>query len=316
MSCFEIIDPRFKALIDPVAFLETIHTGNRWAEGPVWFGDLRCLVWSDIPNSRMLRWDEESGQVSLFRKPTPNANGNTRDREGRLITCEQGGRQVVRTEWDGSITVLAAAYKGRQLNSPNDVVVRSDGSIWFTDPNYGIISDYVGEKRPQELDGCNVFRIDPLDGSLAVVADDFSMPNGLAFSPDESVLYVADSGFLTDERAPHHVRAFNVAGAKLRESRVFAEITPGIPDGLRVDVEGNVWISAADGVQCHTRDGELIGKICTPEVVANLAFGGARNNRLFITATTTVFAVFLNVRGTSYPFRPSDGPAPPDLRRT
>jgi gluconolactonase len=308
MSCFEIIDPRFKALIDPVAFLETIHTGNRWAEGPVWFGDLRCLVWSDIPNSRMLRWDEESGHVSLFRKPTPNANGNTRDREGRLITCEQGGRQVVRTEWDGSITVLAAAYKGRQLNSPNDVVVRSDGSIWFTDPNYGIISDYVGEKRPQELDGCNVFRIDPLDGSLAVVADDFSMPNGLAFSPDESVLYVADSGFLTDEKAPHHVRAFNVAGAKLRESRVFAEITPGIPDGLRVDVEGNLWISAADGVQCHTRDGELIGKIRTPEVVANLAFGGARNNRLFITATMSVFAVFLNVRGVSYPFHPSDGP--------
>jgi gluconolactonase len=165
------------------------------------------------------------------------------------------------------------------------------------------------------LGGCNVFRIDPLDGSLAVVVDDFSMPNGLAFSPDESVLYVADSGFLTDERALHHVRAFNVAGVKLRESRVFAEITPGIPDGLRVDVEGNVWISAADGVQCHTRDGELIGKIRTPEVVANLAFG-ARNNRLFITATTTVFAVFLNVRGTSYPFRPSDGPAPPDLRRT
>src|SRR5580698_2613599 len=164
MSCFEIIDPRFKALIDPVAFLETIHIGNRWAEGPVWFGDLRCLVWSDIPNSRMLRWDEESGHVSLFRKPTPNANGNTRDREGHLITCEQGGRQVVRTEWDGSITVLAAAYKGRQLNSPNDVVVRSDGSVWFTDPNYGIISDYVGEKRPQDLDGCNVFRIDPVDG--------------------------------------------------------------------------------------------------------------------------------------------------------
>ena len=215
MSCFEIIDPRFKALIDPVAFLETIHTGNRWAEGPVWFGDLRCLVWSDIPNSRMLRWDEESGHVSLFRKPTPNANGNTRDREGRLITCEQGGRRVVRTEWDGSITVLAAEYQGRQLNSPNDVVVRSDGSIWFTDPNYGIISDYVGEKRPQELNGCNVFRIDPLDGSLTIVADDFSMPNGLAFSPDESVLYVGDSGFLTDDRAPHHVRAFKVVGAKL-----------------------------------------------------------------------------------------------------
>ena len=303
MSCFEVIDPRFKALIDPVAFLETIHTGNRWAEGPVWFGDLRCLVWSDIPNERMLRWDEESGHVSVFRTPVPNANGNTRDREGRLITCEQGGRRVIRTEWDGSITVLADAYRRHKLNSPNDVVVKPDGSIWFTDPNYGIISEYVGRKRNQGLAGCFVYRLDAEDGSLSIVADDFSMPNGLAFSPDESQLYVADSGFLTDEAAPHHVRVFEVAGAKLGDSQVFADITPGIPDGLRVDVEGNVWISAADGVKCFTRDGDLIGKIRTPEVVANLTFGGARNNRLFITATTSVLAVFLNVRGARYPFR-------------
>jgi gluconolactonase len=303
MSCYEIIDPRFKWLIDPVAFLETIHTGNRWAEGPVWFGDLRCLVWSDIPNERMLRWDEESGHVSIFRKPVPNANGNTRDREGRLVTCEQGGRRVIRTEWDGTITVLADAYQGRKLNSPNDVVVKSDGSIWFTDPNYGIISDYVGLKQPQELKGCGVYRLDAASGSVSIVADDFSMPNGLAFSPDESLLYVADSGFLTDEAAPHHVRVFEVDGAKLEKGKVFADITPGIPDGLRIDVEGNVWVSAADGVQCFTPGGELIGKIRTPEVVANLAFGGARNNRLFITATTSVFAVFLNVRGARYPFR-------------
>jgi gluconolactonase len=303
MSCFEVIDPRFKALIDPVAFLETIHTGNRWAEGPVWFGDLRCLVWSDIPNERMLRWDEESGHVSIFRKPVPNANGNTRDREGRLVTCEQDGRRVIRTEWDGSIIVLADAYRGRKLNSPNDLVVKSDGSIWFTDPNYGIISDYVGRKQAQELDDCCVYRLDAEDGSLSIVADDFSMPNGLAFSPDESRLYVADSGFLTDERAPHHVRVFEVAGAHLGRGKIFADIAPGIPDGLRVDVEGNVWISAADGVQCFTPEGELIGKIRTPEVAANLTFGGARNNRLFITATTSVFAVFLNVRGARYPFR-------------
>ena len=303
MSCFEVIDPRFKALIDPVAFLETIHTGNRWAEGSVWFGDLRCLVWSDIPNERMLRWDEESGHVSIFRKPVPNANGNTRDREGQLVTCEQGGRRIIRTEWDGTITVLADAYQGRRLNSPNDVVVKSDGSIWFTDPNYGIISDYVGLKQPQELEGCGVYRLDAENGSVSIVADDFVMPNGLAFSPDESLLYVADSGFLTDEAAPHHVRVFEVAGAKLRKGKVLADVTPGIPDGLRVDVEGNLWISAADGVQCFTRDGDLIGKIRTPEVVANLAFGGARNNRLFITATTSVFAVFLNVRGACYPFR-------------
>jgi gluconolactonase len=303
MSCFEILDRRFKELIDPVAFLETIHTGNRWAEGPVWFGDLRCLIWSDIPNGQMLRWDEESGHISLFRKPVPNANGNTRDREGRLVTCEQGGRRVIRTEWDGSITVLADAYKGRRLNSPNDVVVKSDGSIWVTDPNYGITSDYVGLKQPQELDGCYLYRIDPQTGSLAVVADDFSMPNGLAFSPDESQLYVADSGFLTDENAPHHVRAFDVAKEKLSHGRLFADINPGIPDGLRVDACGNVWISAADGVQCHTSEGKLIGKSRTPEAVANLAFGGSRNNQLFITATTTVFAVFLNVRGLTYPFR-------------
>jgi gluconolactonase len=291
MSCFEIIDRRFKSLIDPVAFLETVHTGNRWAEGPVWFGDLRCLIWSDIPNERMLRWDEESGHVSLFRKPAPNANGNTRDREGRLITCEQGGRRVIRTEWNGSMTVLADSYKSRRLNSPNDVVVKSDGSIWFTDPNYGIISDYVGRKQQQELGGCFVYRIDPNDGSVSVVADDFSMPNGLAFSPDESLLYVADSGFLTDEATPHHVRVFEVADGKLSGGRIF------------VDVEGNVWIAAADGVQCHSPEGKMIGKIRTPEVVANLAFGGSRSNRLFITATTSVFAVFLNVRGVSYPFR-------------
>lgn len=237
MSCYEILDPRFKALIDPVAFLETLHESNRWAEGPVYFADLRCLLWSDIPNERMLRWDEETGHVSLFRAPVPNANGNTRDREGRLVTCEQGGRRVVRTEWDGSITVLADRYRGRRLNSPNDVVVKSDGSIWFTDPNYGIISDYVGRKDAQDIEGCYVYRLDPASGELAIVADDFAMPNGLAFSPDETKLYIADSGFLTDETAPHHVRVFDVAGDRLANGRVFAEIAPGIPDGLRVDVE-------------------------------------------------------------------------------
>ncbi len=300
-GCYEILDPRFKGLIDPVAFLETLHGGNRWTEGPVYFADLRCLIWSDIPNERMLRWDEESGQVSIFRRRTGNANGNTRDRQGRLITCEQGARRVVRTEWDGSLTVLAEAYEGRRLNSPNDVVVKSDGSIWFTDPNYGIISDYVGSKAPQELAGCYVFRIDP-DGSLSIVADDFSMPNGLAFSPDETTLYIADSGFLTDEAAPHHLRAFEVGPDNgLSKSRVFADIEPGIPDGFRVDVEGNLWISAWDGVQCHTPEGELIGKIRVPEVVANLTFGGPKGNRLFITATTSVYALFLNVCGVQWP---------------
>ncbi len=305
MSPYEIIDSRFKDLIDPVAFLEVIHQGNRWAEGPVYFGDLRCLIWSDIPNGRMFRWDEESGHVSLFRQQVPNANGNTRDREGRLITCEQGGRRVIRTECDGSITVIADRYQGKRLNSPNDVVVKSDGTIWFTDPNYGIISDYVGSKQPQELDRCDVYRFDPRDASLTMVANDFSMPNGLAFSPDESTLYIADSGFLTDSAAPHHVRAFDVGeDGRLSNSRIIADIEPGIPDGLRVDVEGNLWISAGDGVQCFTAKGDLIGKIKVPEVVANLAFGGPKRNRLFITATTSVYAIFLNVRGTQIQRRP------------
>ena len=302
MSCYEIIDRRFSDLIDPVAFLETLHTGNRWAEGPVWFADLRCLVWSDIPNDRMLRWDEETGAVSLFRAGIANPNGNTRDAQGRLITCMQGERRVVRTEWDGSLTVLADAYEGRRLNSPNDVVVKSDGSVWFTDPNYGIISDYVGRKADQEQEGCHVYRLDPASGELTVVADDFSMPNGLAFSPDESRLYVSDSGFLTDPRAPHHLRVFDVENGRLFRSRVFADVDPGIPDGFRVDALGHLWVSAWDGVQCFSPDGTLLGKIRVPEVVANVAFGGPRNNRLFITATTSVYAVFLNTRGLRYPF--------------
>ena len=305
MTCYEIMDPRFKALIDPVAFLETLHEGNRWAEGPVYFADLRCLIWSDIPNERMLRWDEETGHVSQFRAPVPNANGNTRDREGRLITCEQGGRWVMRTECDGSLTVLADRYGTARLNSPNDVVVKSDGSIWFTDPNYGITSDYVGRKDEQEIEGCHVYRIDQGSGALDIVADDFAMPNGLAFSPDESKLYIADSGFLTDETAPHHVRVFDVVDNALKNGRVFADINPGIPDGLRIDVEGNAWISAWDGVQCHTQEGELIGKIRVPEIVANLTFGGKRNNRLFVTATTRLYAVFLNVAGVNFPFQRS-----------
>ncbi|MDQ0473252.1 SMP-30/gluconolactonase/LRE family protein [Labrys wisconsinensis] len=302
MSCYQTIDRRFGDLIDPVAFLETIHTGNRWAEGPVYFADLRSLIWSDIPNDRMLRWDEESGTVSLFRGHVANPNGNTRDREGRLVTCMQGERRVVRTEWDGSITVLADSFGGKRLNSPNDVVVKSDGSIWFSDPNYGIISDYVGRKGVQEQPGCRVYRIDPRSGRIAVVADDFSMPNGLAFSPDEKHLYISDSGFLTDRNAPHHVRVFDVVDDKLTNSRLFAEISPGIPDGFRVDIAGNLWISAWDGVQCHTPDGDLIGKILVPEIVANVVFGGPRHNRLFITATTSVYAVFLNIQGLKYQF--------------
>jgi gluconolactonase len=301
-ACYELLADEFGDCIDPVAWLERLHTGSRWAEGPVYFADLACLVWSDIPNQRMLRLDEHSGHVSVFRRDTGHANGNTRDREGRLITCEQGARRVIRTEPDGRVTVLADSFEGRRLNSPNDVVVRSDGTLWFTDPSYGIISDYVGNKAPRELDACNVFRLDPARGELRVVAGDFSMPNGLAFSPDERTLYVADSGYLTDAAAPRHIRAFTVGdGGALSGGDVLAEIEPGIPDGLRVDTAGRLWIGAGDGVHCVTPDGELIGKLRVPEAVANLAFGGPKRNRLYITATSSLYAIYTNVTGAQTP---------------
>jgi len=299
---YEVIEPEFRDCFDPVSWLERLYTGCRWAEGPLYFADLRCLIWSDIPNQRMLSLDETSGQVSLHRAGTGHANGNTRDREGRMVTCEQGARRVIRTEYDGSVTVLADSFEGRRLNSPNDVVVKSDGSIWFTDPSYGIISDYVGNKAAQEIQGCNVYRLDPATGTLTIQADDFVMPNGLAFSPDESRLYVADSGFLTDEQAPRHIRAFDVRNdGSLRGGDVLADITPGIPDGFRVDTSGRLWIGAGDGVQCVTETGRLIGKILVPETTANLTFGGPKRNRLYITATTSLYAVYMNVTGVQRP---------------
>lgn len=299
---FEIVDRRFADLIDPVAFLEKISDGNRWTEGPVWFADLRCLIWSDIPNDRMRKWDEVTGTVGDFRVGHPNPNGGTRDRQGRLVTAEQGERVVSRTEWDGTRTILADGFEGRRFNSPNDVVVKSDGTVWFTDPNYGIISDYVGTKATQEQTVCGVYRLDPETRVLTLMIDDMVMPNGLAFSIDESVLYVSDSGWLTDPDDPHEIVAFDVdADGSLSGRRVFTEVSPGIPDGFRVDAEGNVWTSAWDGVHCYSPAGELLGKIHVPEVVANLTFGGAKRNRLFITATTSVYSVFLNVRGAQRP---------------
>jgi gluconolactonase len=277
---YEILDPAFAALIDPVAFLEVLHTENRWAEGPVYFADLRCLLWSDIPNRRMLRWDEASGQVSLFRAATGYANGNTRDRQGRLVTCEQGARRVIRTEWNGETTVLADRHDGRRLNSPNDVVVRRDGGIWFTDPNYGIISDYVGDKAGQEQAGCYVFRLGTLN------ARTWRGAAGSVRKPESATYSVRSSG----EKASRDDGGLDGGG-------VFADITPGIPDGLRCDAAGNVWVGTGDGVQCFAADGKLLGKVRTPEAAANLCFGGPKGNRLFITATTTVYAVFLNVKG-------------------
>jgi len=302
MAEFEVIKPRFAELIIGMCHLEKLYSGTRWAEGPVYFADGRYLLFSDIPNNRMLRFEEETGAVSLFRSPSNFTNGHTRDRQGRLVSCEHGTRRVTRTEPDGSITVLADRFEGRRLNSPNDVVVRSDGSIWFTDPPYGILSDYEGFKADSEIGACNVYRLDPDSGALTIVAGDFDKPNGLAFSADETVLYVADSGRSHGADKPHHVRALHVTPqGEVTAQRVFADIEPGIPDGLRLDSEGRLWISAEDGVQCYEPDGTLIGKVLVPEPVANLTFGGPRRNRLFITASSALYAVFLNVRGLQTP---------------
>lgn len=299
-SDFEILDPVFGTYVLGNAPLERIATGFRWTEGPVWLGDAKALLFSDIPNSAIMRWIEGEG-VSVFRKPSDFANGHTRDRQGRLITCSHGRRAVLRTELDGTITVLADRYRGARLNSPNDVVVKSDGSIWFSDPHYGIKLDYEGERAEQELP-CNVYRLDPVTGELAVVADDFGGPNGLAFSPDETKLYIADTGALFDAGAQRHIRVFDVHdGSRLSGGAVFHAVSPGAADGFRLDEDGNIWTSAADGVHCISSDGRLLGKIRVPEVVANVTFGDRHRSRLFICASTSVYAVWLNRRGIQSP---------------
>ncbi len=291
---FEVLDERF-AGYGGDAFFARLHTGGRWLEGPAYFAAGRYLVFSDIPNNQMLRWDETSGAVGVFRAPSGYANGNTVDRQGRLVTCEHGNRRVSRTEHDGSVTVLADRYQGMRLNSPNDVVERSDGSIWFTDPSYGIDSDYEGYHAESEIGACNVYRIDPGSGEVRLVAGDFVRPNGLAFTLDERQLYIVD----TREK---HVRRFDVTDAGTRKGgEVFATCTAGSFDGMRLDHQGNVWISAHDGVHVFAPDGTLIGKLHVPEVVSNLAFGGPRRNDLFVTATSTVYALRVNVTAGRYP---------------
>ena len=297
---FELYDESFYFLILGNAWVERLHSGNLWAEGPVYFADGDYLVWSDIPNNRMLRW--VNGSVDLFRHPSNHSNGNTRDRQGRLVTCEHGARRVSRTEYDGTITELVSHFHGKRFNSPNDVVVKSDSTIWFTDPPYGRLSDYEGKLEPGEYGGAYVFRFDPADQSLQVVANDFVKPNGLAFSPDESKLYVVDTGASHDSQGPHHIRVFDVVnGSTLTGGRVFTEISPGIPDGLRIDIDGNVWSAAKDGVHCYSPSGRLLGKIKIPEPVSNLTFGGPKRNRIFITATSSLYAVYVATRGTQYP---------------
>jgi gluconolactonase len=297
MGDWEIYDRRCRDLTVGTARLEKLYTGTRWAEGPVWFADQRCLLFSDIPNDRMLRW-VETGEVSVFRSPSCYTNGNTRDPQGRLVSCRHQSRSVVRTELDGSTTVLADRFGGKRLNSPNDVVVSSDGAVWFTDPPYGILCDYEGGRAESEQDGNHVYRVDPATGAVARAADDFDKPNGLALSPAEDLLYVADSGGSHTEGGPHHVRRFRVSGGKLSGGDLFAVIDPGVPDGLRVDEFGNLWISCGDGVLVYAPDGIVLGKILIPEPVANLTFGGAMRNRLFITASTSLYSIFVNARGT------------------
>ena len=288
-----VLDPSFNQYRLVLASVERLYTGCRWSEGPVWFGDGRYLLWSDIPNNRVLRWDEETGNVSIFRKPSNNANGHTRDRRGRLIACEHDARRVVRFEYDGAITVLADSYDGKPLNSPNDVVVKSDGTLTFTDPDYGLKNNpTTKQKEGREQAGNFVYHHNPQSGKTTALVRDFVQPNGLAFSPDEKILYIADSG------APRHIRRFDVAAdGSLSGGQVFCKIDVGGPDGIRVDQAGRVWSSAGDGVQIFSPAGKLIGKILVPESPANLCFGGDDGKTLFITARKTLYAIKVAVSG-------------------
>ena len=301
MDGFEILDPRFKAYVLPNAPLQKLGDGFAWLEGPVWFADQACLLVSDLPNDRIMRWTEDGG-MSVFRQPSGFANGHTRDQQGRLIGCSHQHRCITRTELDGQVTILADRYAGKRLNSPNDVVCKSDGTIWFSDPHYGINTDYEGGKQTPELPPA-LYRLDPADGSLVVMAADFAGPNGLAFSPDERLLYVAESGPQFAADPVQHIRVFDVleGGRRLSGGRVFHTISPGFADGFRLDQDGNVWSSAADGVHCIAPDGQKLGRIKTPFPVANLTFGGRHRARLFICASHTLFAIYTNQRGAARP---------------
>jgi gluconolactonase len=303
----ESLDKRFKGSPGTGA-VERVASGFRWAEGPAYFRAGRYLIFSDIPNNRQMRLLEDDNHLSVFRSPSHNSNGNTVDRQGRLISCQHGGRRVVRTELDGSITVIADSYNGKKLNSPNDVVVASNGSIWFTDPSYGIGGNYEGLQAEQEQATHNVYRVDGQTGEVKMIIDDFTQPNGLAFSPDEKKLYVIDSGIT--HGGPANIRVFDVdiATGKLSNGKVFAEnFAPGFTDGMRLDVEGNVWCSMGwadpkeDGVRCYAPNGDLLGKIHLPETCANLTFGGLLRNRLYMCASTSVYALYVNTQGAMVP---------------
>jgi gluconolactonase len=291
------LDPRFRRYIIGNTPIRRLHTGTLWAEGPAWNGVGRYLVWSDIPNNVQLRYiEDDGGRVSVFRNPSGFSNGNTFDREGRQLSCEHGGRRVVRYEYSGAVTVIAERFQNRRLNSPNDIVVHPDGSVWFTDPMYGIRGNYEGFKAESENKPA-VYRVDPQSGELALITDEMSGPNGLCFSPDYKTLYVADTG------TGREIRAYDVDGKTARNSRRFAQLTqpgsgaPSAADGIRCDVDGNVWAGARPGVQVIAPDGVAIGVIRLPENCANVCFGGARRNRLFMTASQSLYAVYVDTQG-------------------
>lgn len=301
-SSFEVHDERFLGLVIDNVQVEQLWTGARWCEGPVYVPAGKYLFFSDIPNDRLMRWDETTGSVVVFQQGCGYQNGHTLDSQGRLISCEHGGRRVVRGEPDGSTTVLASHFEGHRFNSPNDVVVAADGGIWFTDPTYGIDSDYEGHAAPSDIGASHLYRIDPSCGAIEAIGTDFVQPNGLAFLPDERLLYVVDSGFSHGASGPRHIRAFEVHhGRQLGTSRVLASCDNGIYDGVRVDVLGNLWVGAGDGVRCLSPEGELLGRIRLPETASNIAFGGAKRNRLFICATQSLYSVYLKVSGARRP---------------
>jgi gluconolactonase len=294
----QTLDPSFAKYRLPLASVERLATGMRWSEGPVYFGDARCVLWSDIPNNRIMRWDEDTGATSVFRKPSHNANGNTRDRQGRLVTCEHDARRVTRTEYDGAITVICDRFDGKKLNSPNDVVVKSDGSIWFTDPAFGILGYYEGHLDTQELP-MNVYRVDGQTGEATVVADGISAPNGLAFSPDECKLYIVES-----RAVPRKILVCDVVdGRKLANRKVLIDAgSHGAPDGFRCDIDGNLWCGwgmtdELDGVRIFNPAGAPIGHIALPERCANLCFGGRHRNRLFMAASHSLYSLYVNTQG-------------------
>jgi gluconolactonase len=302
----EVIDPRFAKYKVGNAAVERLYTGTRWAEGPVWVADGRYLLFSDIPNNRILRWLEDTGEVSVFRNPSNYTNGNYRDREGRFLSCEHDTRRVTRTEHDGTITVLIDRYQDKKLNAPNDLTVHSDGAIWFTDPGYGIMNNYEGHKAAFELPA-NVYRLDLKTREATVVATDMDKPNGICFSPDEKKLYIVDTGVPRHPTDPHAIRVYDVEGARLKNGRLFADLSPGSSDGIRCDLDGNVWSAAGwgsdsfNGVHIFAPDGTLIGKIHLPETCANLCFGGAKKNRLFMAASQSLYAVYVDAQGAQMP---------------